>query len=194
MGILMGNFYVNYTLRGADQDAVALAMAGRLAIVSREQAGCVVVFDQESDTQNPEVILRLTAQLASELHCPVWTVLNHDDDILWYQLYMNGSQVDEYNSAPDYFSGLPLDQRSGPKGGDAALLCRVFASSRVAEVETILRKPSREDDGYLFAVQRHADLAGALGVPEFVAGAGYGYLAAGELPEGLNETDLIRLE
>ena len=54
-----GNFYVNYTLRGPDQRAVAAALAGRTSIVSPEQDGCIVVFDEESEEQNQEVIAEL---------------------------------------------------------------------------------------------------------------------------------------
>ena len=83
----MGNFYTNYTLRGPSQQAVAAALAGRSAIVTHEQDGCVVVFDEASEDQGQEVITGLASRLSRELSCPVLAVLNHDDDIFWYQLY-----------------------------------------------------------------------------------------------------------
>ena len=86
----MGNFYTNYTLRGPSQQTVVAALAGRSAIVTPAQDGCVVVFDEESDEQNTEVITGLTSRLSCELRCPVLAVLNHDDDIFWYQLYLSG--------------------------------------------------------------------------------------------------------
>ena len=77
----MGNFYTNNTLRGPSQQAVAAALAGRSAIVTPAQDGCVVVFDEASDEQNQEVITELAARLSREFDCPVLAVLNHDDDI-----------------------------------------------------------------------------------------------------------------
>jgi len=99
----MGNFYTNYTLRGPDQQAVAKALAGRSAIVTPAQDGCVVVFDERSDEQEQEVITELAASLSREFGCPVLAVVNHDDDIFWYQLYVSGELADEYDSSPGYF-------------------------------------------------------------------------------------------
>ena len=61
------------------------------------------------------------------------------------------------------------------------------------EVERILRKTG-DEDGYVFEVMRHADLAEALGISAFGVGASFGYITeAGELPEGLEEEDLIKV-
>lgn len=118
-------------------------------------------------------------------------VLNHDDDIFWYQLYLSGELADEYDSSPTYFD--PAAGPSAPAGGDAQKLCGAFGTSAVAEVESVLRKSSFDEDGYTFAVERHADLARALGIPSFGVGAGFGYVSEGELPEGLDENTLIRV-
>src|ERR1700722_105533 len=182
----MGSFYTNYTLRGLSQQAVAAALAGRSAIVTPEQDGCVVVFDEESDQQNSEIIAELAARLSTGFGCPLLAVLNHDDDILWYQLYVNGELMDEYNSAPDYFDALE-EAESAPSGGDAAQLCSAFGVNNVREVKRILTKPSLDDDGYVFALDRHSDLASALGIPSFSVGAGYELVSAGEFPPGLDD-------
>jgi hypothetical protein len=187
----MGNFYTNYTLRGPSQQSVVAALTGRSAIVTSEQDSCVVVFDEASDDQDSEVITGLASKLSNELSCPVLAVLNHDDDILWYQLYLGGKLADEYDSSPGYFD--PTAEPSAPAGGDAQKLCSAFGASNVAEVESVLRKPSFEEDGYAFAVERHADLARVLGIPSFGVGAGYRYISDGELPEGLDEDSLVRV-
>lgn len=186
----MGNFYSNYTLRGPTQQAVVAALAGRLAIVTPAQDGCVVVFDEQSDDQDPAVISGLASRLSRELRCPVFAVLNHDDSILWYQLYLSGELADEYDSSPGYFD--PSAKPSAPTGGDAQKLCSAFGASAVADVESVLRKSSYDDGGYAFAFERHADLARALGIPRFGVGAGFRYVSDGELPEGLSEDDLLR--
>jgi hypothetical protein len=187
----MGNFYTNYTLRGPSQQAVAAALAGRTAIVTPAQDGCVVVFDEQSDEQDSAVITELASRLSRELRCPVLAVLNHDDDILWYQLYLSGELADEYDSSPGYFDASA--EPSAPAGGDAQKLCSAFDASDVAAVESILRKSSYDEGGYAFAFERHADLARALGIPSFGVGAGFRYVSDGELPEGLDEDSLLRV-
>ena len=195
--VYMGNFYVNYTLRGPNQRAVAAALAGRSSIVSPQQNGCVVVFDEESEEQNQEVIAELASRLSGRLNCPLLVILNHDDDNLKYQLFLNGDLMDEYDSTPGYFGGgdgdgdesAPVNE---PHGGNATLLCEIFGVKAVTEVDHILRKPSLNEDGYVFAFERHADLAAALGIASFGVGTSFSALVEGELPEDLDEKALIK--
>jgi uncharacterized protein (DUF433 family) len=187
----MGNFYTNYTLRGPSQEAVAAALAERSAIVTPAQDGCVVVFDEASDDQDQKVITKLASQLSRDLRCPVLAVLNHDDDIFWYQLYLSGKLADEYDSSPGYFDASA--EPSAPSGGDAQKLCTAFGAASFAEVESILRKSSLDDGGYTFAVERHADLVRSLGIPDFAVGAGFRSFSDGELPEGLGEDSIVRI-
>jgi len=169
-------------------------MAGRPAFVAPTHAGCVVVFDEESDKQDQEIIAELASKLSGQFRCPLLAVLNHDDSILWYQLYQRGELMDEYNSAPDYFgTGDGEAAMAGPEGGDAGKLCAAFEADAVKKVEGILRRPSGEAGGYIFAMERHLDLASALGIPEFAA-AGFEQIREDELPVGLAAEDLIRTE
>jgi hypothetical protein len=187
----MGNFYTNYTLRGPSQQSVAEALAGRSAIVTPAQDGCVVIFDEESDDQNQEIIAELAARLSGKFRCPLLAVLNHDDSIFWYQLYLDGELVDEYDSCPNYFSETD-GENSLPSGGDAQKLCRAFGANTVAKVEGILRKSAGDDDGYIFAFERHDDLAAALGIPSFGVGTGFSHFSIEEIPDELAEADLVR--
>src|SRR5206468_6298148 len=84
--VTVGNFYVNHTVRGATPEAVAKALAGRTAIVAPADNEFVVVFDSECDSQDQAVITELGEKLSDELKATVLAVLNHDDDLLWYQL------------------------------------------------------------------------------------------------------------
>jgi hypothetical protein len=197
----MGNFYVNYTLRGPDQQAVAVELAGRASIVTPEQNGCVVVFDEESEEQNQEVIAELASRLSERFNCPLLAVLNHDDDILKYQLFLNGDLVDEYDSTPGYFGDDDDEAEEEndespsirePEGGNAKLLCETFGANSVSKVEGILRKPSLGEEGYVFAFERHTDLAAALGISEFGVGTSFSALMAGEFPEDLDDQALIK--
>jgi hypothetical protein len=185
----MGSFYTNYTLKGPSQQAVARALAGRTALVTPEQDGCVVAFDEESDQQDQEVISGLALRLSKELRCPVLAVLNHDDDIFWYQLYLNGQLADEYDSSPGYFDSDAAP--SEPVGGNTQVLCSAFGANAPEQVEQILRKSAFDEDGYAFAGDRHADLVDALGSSTFAVCAGYNSISEGELPEGLDEDGLL---
>lgn len=186
----MGNFYVNYTAHGVTQGEVAKALAERPCIVTRSANDTVVVFDEESDSQDQEVISSLATELSLKLRCPLLAVLNHDDDIFWYQLYRDGKLEDEYDSSPGYFDESA--EPSAPVGGDAAKLCAAFGSTKIEEVERVLRKSSFDDDGYVFAFERHGDLVNALGISTFGVGTAYASFEYDELPEGLSAEDVVR--
>jgi hypothetical protein len=181
----MGAFYVSYTVRGTDAEEVVRVLAGRKAFVSPVRSGWVVVFDEESDNQHQGVIAKLAAHLSASLQATVLTVLNHDGDILRYQLYQSGALIDQYNSTPDYLS--PKFEPLPPQGGDAKRLCGAFNCRDVAEVERILRMSWKE---YPDAGERHADLSRVLNLPSFAMGYGFSALAHGHLPEGLSPEDL----
>jgi hypothetical protein len=184
----MGSFYVNITLRGPDQGQVVavLARLARTAAVSPTVDGFTVIYDQACDTQETGIISQLADSLSTTLSCPALAVLNHDDDILWYQLYESGQLADEYDSCPDYFGGD--DPPAGPRGGDANKLCELRAGADAGAVEEILR------GDYLFEIERHEDLAEALGLPEFAVGLGYDYLRAGTEPLDVERGEFVWLE
>lgn len=186
----MGNFYTNYTLKGPSQQSVAAALAGRSAIITPVQNGCVVVFDEASDDQDSAVITELASRLSRDLRCPVLAVLNHDDDIFWYQLHQTGELADEYDSSPGYFD--PSAEASAPAGGNPERRCQAFGVDDPAAVEAILRKASCDEDGYVFAFQRHADLVRVLGVPDWAVGTSYASFEGDELPEGLSTRTILR--
>jgi hypothetical protein len=185
----MGNFYTNYTLRGPSQTDVANALSGRRARITPSHNGCVVVFDEASDSQDTGIISELASKLSAEFGCPVLSVLNHDDDILWYQLYADGALIDEYDSTPGYFD--PASQPSSPIGGDSDKICAVFDCHDRAAVERVLRKSTFDDDGYVFAMDRHADLVSAIGLSAYAVGTAYASFDYDELPEGLSQDKVM---
>ena len=166
----MGSFYTNVTLRGPDQNSVAAALRGREAYVTPRIGEYTVVYDLQCEEQDPEAIRALAAGLSAQLECPALAVMNHDDDVLAYWLYVNGSLEDEYDSMPDYFKGL--EEPSAPEGGVAERLVNLFGGDATT-VEHILRAGSLGDDEYAFAVDRHADLVAELGLPACAVGYGY---------------------
>jgi hypothetical protein len=185
----MGQFYTNYTLRGVDQAAAAEALKGKKTFVSPMHNGCIVVSEEDSDTQDQEVIAKLAVHLSSSLHCAVLALLIHDDDILWYQLYENGALRDQYDSTPGYFDFSGNSSDLPPAGGDALKLCSAFGSGDPSAIEGILREPF--GGKYVFAGDRHADLIQQLNLPKFAVGFSYRGTAEGFLPAGLKGEGIV---
>ncbi len=185
----MGNFYVNFAVKRPDQKRVveALKRAKRTALVTPVSGEYVVVYDEESDSQNTDVIMAVGKLLSREAGAPVLAVLNHDDDVLCYWLFEGGQMTDTYNSCPDYFGE---GDEAAPMGGGAKRLCTALSAPGASEtVESLLK-----NDEYVFAVERHAQLAEALGLPQWSVGSGFGYVDEGELPDGLQESQLVRVD
>jgi hypothetical protein len=99
---------------------------------------------------------------ASE-QCPVLETDVHDDDILIYTLYVNGREVDTYNSCPGFFD----DGDTTPVGGDATVLAAAFGKpEEQSTLEKILRfdaMADSEEEQYIFASERLYDLVETLG-------------------------------
>jgi hypothetical protein len=157
---------------------VLARLNNRPVFVSETNAGFTIVLDAACESQDGKVLAELGASLSAQFHCPVLAILNHDDDILYFELYENGEKTDEYNSSPAYFSE---DEDAGeePIGGNAPRLAAVFGASDASRIERVLRA-SAED--YMFQTDRHRDLAEALGVPAFWVGVGHTYAKEGDLP------------
>ena len=185
----MGNFYVNFSVKREETQPVVdtLKRARLKAIVTPPSQGFVVVSEQESDTQDTGAIEEVGSLLSREVGAPVLGILNHDDDILCYWLWDQGRLVDSYNSCPDYFGESveePLD-----RGGDAERLCEVLSAPRaVDQVDAILHA-----DDYVFAIERHQALVKALGLSAHSVGCGYRYVGRGEIPDGFEPDQLIRI-
>jgi hypothetical protein len=176
----MAGYYANITVQGpAQQDVVGwLKKQGVIAYVSPTVKGATVVWHEDLASQEP-----LAAALSADLKCPALLVMGYGEAVLMYTLYAGGAAADAYVSSPH--EGLELD---GPAPeGDARVLASAFGIEMdhlVAKVERILRKPTRPNTDYAYAVNRHGELARALGLPLFAAGSGFNAIEVGELPEG----------
>ena len=176
----MSGYYANITVRGpAQADVVAyLKKQGVVAYVSPTVNGATVIWHEDLASQEA-----LAAALSADLGCPALVVMGYGEAVLMYTLYAHGAAADAYVSSPH--EGLELD---GPAPeGDARVLAGAFdieMDHLVARVERILRKPTRPNTDYAYAVNRHGELARALGLPLFAAGSGFNSIEVGELPEG----------
>ena len=193
-GHIVGQFYTNLTLRGVDQRRVIETLSAnyRRAFVSPAINGMVVVYDEECEQQNPQVIMDVGRHLSALFNCPLLAVMVHDDDVLCYWLFDKGKTSDEYVSSPSYFE--PSPQPAEPEGGDAEKLCQAFGCAAPAhEVDAILRKSAVDADGFLSETERHRSLAQVLGLPVCSVAVGYEYLKAGRVPEDIHPGQLVQV-
>jgi hypothetical protein len=180
----MGNFYTNITLLGPDQDQIVeyLSQQGLTAYVSPTDERATVVYEEQCDTQDTDILERLASRLAAHFDCLALAILNHDDDVLLYRLYAGSGLLDQYDSTPGYFEG----EETLPEGGDAAALCKAFGVEQNASaVDAVLH-----DENFLFAVERHEALVDALNLTDFSVAFGYTTLELGQVPEGMTKEEL----
>lgn len=176
----MGNFYTNFTLYNVTQGEALEALSAYRAIVSPEHGRSVVVYEESTCRQDLTRITKLATYLSTALACPVLAMLNHDDSILYFELFRAGIQIDKYDSCLEYFGNSEVE---GPTGGDATKLCAAFGAEHTQKVEKILRRKR-----YVFAYERHRDLVNALGLPACAVGYSYDSFTRGG-PYGLDASD-----
>jgi hypothetical protein len=168
----MGNSYANITLTGpAQNDIVGYLEAGRYAAyVSPTLHGRTVIFEEHEAGE--QEIYDLAAALSAHFECPALAIVVHDSNILYYQLFEDGAFSDEYNSNPSFLINEPPRP---PEGGNARHICAAFGKPDAeAAVELILRPSWFEDQSrYLFAEERHDDLASVLDLPGLAPRIGF---------------------
>ena len=175
----MSKFYANITLDGPPQADVAsyLNSRGVHAYVSPTLKTATVVYGEDLSAQED-----LASSLSGRFHCPALLVMNYGDTVLLYQLYVSGEQVDAYVSSPH--DELDTGGEPAPEGKPDVLSTTFGMERRTASIERVLRRPTHPTKGYALAVNRHGELARALGLPQFAVGTGYRDIEVGELPHG----------
>jgi len=175
----VGNWYNNITTIGPRQADVAgwCARHDRHAYVTPTRDGITVVFDRDVDRAADPGELGDLALLASlELACPVLAAAVYDDDVLLLALFEGGRQIGEYSSAGQSTLG-------------AAALCRAFGVNARAPIAWLVLNSPRVPL-FLFESLRHRALLRALRQPPWAVASGYAYIARGERPRGLDESEL----
>jgi len=149
---------------------------GHVAYVAPTLKGPAVIYHQDLSGQEG-----LAATLSAHFQCPALLVMTYNETVLLYQLYVNGDLADTYVSSPHE----ELELGDVAADGNVEVLCQAFEMEHAeARVERVLRRPTHPTRGYALAVNRHGELARALGLPLFAAGAGFNDVEMGELPAG----------
>ena len=174
----MGAFYANITLQGPTQEDVATALReqGVRAYVAPTVRNATVVFHEDMAGQE-----QLAAELSARFECPALVVMSYGEGILLYTLFVNGARADAYVSTPHE----DLDLVEDAPVGSAQLLCETFGREKaIVGVERILRRVTNPTNPLTLAANRHGELARALNLPQFAAGAGFRDIEVGEMPGG----------
>jgi hypothetical protein len=179
---------------------LVLEELGRRAYVTPETLGWVVVYDQQTDEFDLDILESLSLTLSTRLTCTALASCNADDDVLWLALYENGSLSTRYASSRKAFE----DGDEFPELAETAqVLARVFQKPEAKQqVLSLLRKSHgilgllgfylKIRLGYVVEVARHLDLSHLLGMPRAAVGLGYTYVNKGEIPEGIDREGLRR--
>lgn len=225
----MGNTYQNVTIYGPTQTEVAavLNQLHHRAFVAPTVNGFTTVFDADKwqelyhDTaltsppsREERQALERKAQavcfdLSSHLNCAVLAVSVYDDDVLSYQLIVNGELVDTYHSTGVFEAEVKYEEAmaafyesddadlempelneetsSNSVGGAADKLCAILGAPDATEQVRVVLHESE----HTFEVFRHQELVEALRLPIYAVGCGFNYISRGELPQGLAADDLI---
>jgi hypothetical protein len=145
----MGAFFTNYHVRNASAAACAKALTTLIssrALVTDAKNGWTTVYDEQSDSQDIEVLRRLAKDLSSRLKTAVIAMMVHDSDIFVYLIYENGKLIDQFDSKPDYFGPVSGAQKKEWRGDFAKLIpyAKKKASTqdfnRIAEKEIVFEE------------------------------------------------------
>src|SRR5262245_42180319 len=122
----MGNFYTNVTLSDVDPAAVEawLVGDGRQAFVGT-WGRHTVVYDSAGEIQDGSHA-QLAERLSAVFGCAALAALNHDDDVLVLDLYVDGASRGEFNSLPEFFADDGEEAAMWSGGLDVAALIAVY--------------------------------------------------------------------
>jgi len=172
----MGAFFTNLQVRNASTPSVCAAISRLIqsrAYVSPAKTGWVTVYAEATEDQNEKTMCTIAEGLSKMLKTDVLGLLVHDSDIAVYWLYRCGELVDEFNSAPDYFSGDVDEQTRARVRGNAEMLLPLCVDGTTeAQLEEVLHPV----DGLpLMAEDVLTELAKLLGIDETRLSLGFKY-------------------
>ena len=173
----MGSFYTSHIVRGPSQSQVLAWLNDRPAYVSVTQGGTTVVLDAACESQDGEELAELAAGLSAQLS--VLCLRSSTTTTTFFTTSCTRAARRPTSTTPVPATSEKESQKLALLVVTLPVLPKAFGVTDSAPIEAALRNPD-----YVFAMERHRDLAAALGLPEFSVGLGYTYAEAGEFPPG----------
>lgn len=170
----MGNFYVNYSIRGIDEAEVCRRIPdiASNAYLNSSAEGWLCLVTPELDQQDFDVINAYGRSLSMK-HAEALFVLNHDDDFIVMGLFKDGKSVAYFHSDPGYFDESEDDAPTLQGEGDFAQVC---ATASVEDVRALLL----DDEEFVFGIDLHNEIVALLGLSKASLAAGYSYVQQGD--------------
>lgn len=180
----MGAFITNLHVRTDDRKRLigALRLANALpACVSPAFNGWTSAFPAATESQEQEVLVRVTRQVAAHVKVPTISFLVHDSDIFRY-VFAHGRLRDEYNSEPGYWG----DGDEPPAGGNVNLLLKCCgAAASVRKLADLLKRKRVGGKPAGSAEELMYELGKLLGINGDLLANSYAYLKGRSLPHSL---------
>jgi hypothetical protein len=136
------------------------------------------VFDELCDEQRQDEAQRLASQLSRELETHAVSILVHDSDVLWLELFDSGTLIDGFNNYPDYFGKISSEERKSARGTPEHWSAVLTPGTPPAALRAIWRKQKA------FAEDTLQETAALLGLDANQAQVGYRYLQQGDVELG----------
>jgi hypothetical protein len=174
----LGNFYTNITLRAQRDEVIPLLSSLRRFAFVGFFDGFAVVCDRDCESQDLDVLASLAATLSKRLSRASLAVINHDDDVLLFGLYVDGALASEWGesrmaSVPAPSTSKREFVRSVHSALGTAPVPRVSSSSLPWWLRLVMSR---------LAIMRHEQVAAELGLPAATVGSGFRYVERGDLP------------
>jgi hypothetical protein len=169
----MGAFFTNYHVRKADTAACAKALTTLIssrALVTDSKNGWTTIYDEQSDSQDTEVLRGLTKSLSSKLKTTVVAMLVHDSDIFVYLFYERGELIDQFDSNPDYFGPVSEAQKKEWRGNFAKLIPYAQKKTSAQDFKLVAEKEM------IFEEERAGEFSQLLGIGPSRAKTGFKYV------------------
>jgi hypothetical protein len=169
----MGVFFTNYHVRKVDAEACAKALTTLIssrALVTDSKNGWTTVYDEQSESQDDNVLHRLAKALSSKLKTTVIAMMVYDSDIFVYLIYENGKLVDQFDSKPDYFGPVSEARKKEWRGEFAKLIPYAKKKSSIQDFKRVAEKK------LVFEEERAGEFSQLLGIDPTRGRTGFKYV------------------
>lgn len=172
--------------KGLVRCAENAAKVDRTIIIRSGDGPWIGVYDEATEDQDSDKLDALGKALSESTQSSVVSVLVHDSDVLLLGLFEKGKKVDQYDSHPEYFTGLEpskktLEHAAGKPKSWKHLLAPGTSPEKLAAIW---------GEEKLFAEETLAQVAQCLDCPAGRMSVGFNYLEKDTIPA--NELRIVR--
>lgn len=150
----------------------------RTVIIRAADGPWIHVYDEATEDQDSDKLDALGEAFSESTQSSVVSVLVHDSDVLLLGLFEKGKKVDQYDSHPEYFTGLEPSKKARERAAGKPKFWKHLLAAGVLPEK--LAEIWREEK--LFAEQTLAQVAQCLDCPVGRLSVGFNYLEKDKIP------------